>query len=643
MATEWIRRSAIWIRVRFRDRRRSVVALLALSLLLFVWLLTRGPPPALPLTPGLEGDWVPMSVFGARPSWYLQCSAGGVEAAYARHAEWADRWQNPAVQAHVTAVREAYRRNRAEAGIEPLAQLAQACTEPTSPDAPSATGDAAVPDVPFLRPRSSTATPLLPWMPLIQTPTLLDAHSSSWSFEWVSIRDGRVQFHNLSSDMRLAVQSGAVSGYKHILAHEQRYTEFASEVAEFLGPPLSLADCDEVVWESAFFAPIWFPWNHYHVHGDSLLPLWSQIRRAGLLSPLAPKRLYLFSADRIDMSRAVLFTHLYSYLFGVEQVRWFDQELCHHTQQARKRTCFRHVQWGRGPLLSYAHEAFPRPDQCRRLDDSDADTWAVLTGANRTEEVRHAVGREAQREMAGDAIAFQLHMLDLFQLTPRARPHRALNGDLIPLPLAPPAVSACESLRQRPTVVWLDRGRVGPRGVTNADRLAEIAREEFGVEWINCCEWPAAESSDAGPSIPAALRTLQRADILMGVHGAGLTNLLYMPPGGLLVELQDSAHTFNAFFHWLYRAADHAYVSIDMRAEGAGSVVDSDQPMTLSDAFIRQLLTHVLEEWRGSTLSCTPQQAEAARARARLPWIQRYPLSDSHGDRAARKHWSMQG
>jgi capsular polysaccharide biosynthesis protein len=41
--------------------------------------------------------------------------------------------------------------------------------------------------------------------------------------------------------------------------------------------------------------------------------------------------------------------------------------------------------------------------------------------------------------------------------------------------------------------------------------------------WTNC--------------LSCQVRLYARTDILVGLHGAGLTNIVYMPPGSLLVEL----------------------------------------------------------------------------------------------------------
>ena len=51
------------------------------------------------------------------------------------------------------------------------------------------------------------------------------------------------------------------------------------------------------------------------------------------------------------------------------------------------------------------------------------------------------------------------------------------------------------------------------------------------------------------------------AKVVVGPHGAGLSNLAFTPPGTLLVEITDGRH-YNRCFEWLCHIAGHAYSPI---------------------------------------------------------------------------------
>ena len=53
----------------------------------------------------------------------------------------------------------------------------------------------------------------------------------------------------------------------------------------------------------------------------------------------------------------------------------------------------------------------------------------------------------------------------------------------------------------------------------------------------------------------------QNAKVIVGPHGAGLSNLAFTPPGALLVEITDGRH-YNRCFEWLCHVAGHTYVPI---------------------------------------------------------------------------------
>jgi hypothetical protein len=53
----------------------------------------------------------------------------------------------------------------------------------------------------------------------------------------------------------------------------------------------------------------------------------------------------------------------------------------------------------------------------------------------------------------------------------------------------------------------------------------------------------------------------QNAAVVVGPHGAGLSNLTFTPPGALLIEITNGHH-YNRCFEWLCHIAGHTYVPI---------------------------------------------------------------------------------
>ena len=69
------------------------------------------------------------------------------------------------------------------------------------------------------------------------------------------------------------------------------------------------------------------------------------------------------------------------------------------------------------------------------------------------------------------------------------------------------------------------------------------------------------ESMDWADQVAA----FQRATVVVGPHGAGLSNLVFTPPGATVIELTLGLH-YNRCFEWICHVVGHAYSKVDADA-----------------------------------------------------------------------------
>lgn len=69
----------------------------------------------------------------------------------------------------------------------------------------------------------------------------------------------------------------------------------------------------------------------------------------------------------------------------------------------------------------------------------------------------------------------------------------------------------------------------------------------------------------------------QQARVVVGPHGAGLSNLVFTPPGALVVEITNGRH-YNRCYEWLCHTAGHTYVPV------SGDDGTNSSPEQLRDA-----------------------------------------------------------
>ena len=95
--------------------------------------------------------------------------------------------------------------------------------------------------------------------------------------------------------------------------------------------------------------------------------------------------------------------------------------------------------------------------------------------------------------------------------------------------------------------LFVSRGDARKRRLTNEDEiLARLARFDFEV--VTPGRLPLGDS----------IGLFSEAQVVAGPHGAGLTNLVFMPPGGSVIEIfcPDWVHGTHA---WLSHLSGHAH------------------------------------------------------------------------------------
>ncbi|CAH8370347.1 unnamed protein product [Eruca vesicaria subsp. sativa] len=87
------------------------------------------------------------------------------------------------------------------------------------------------------------------------------------------------------------------------------------------------------------------------------------------------------------------------------------------------------------------------------------------------------------------------------------------------------AVTTGESLQRRPRILILSRART--RAFTNADEIANAAGE-IGFE---------AVVAEANTGLAHFAETVNSCDVMLGVHGAGLTNMVFLPEKAVVIQI----------------------------------------------------------------------------------------------------------
>jgi Glycosyltransferase 61 len=112
----------------------------------------------------------------------------------------------------------------------------------------------------------------------------------------------------------------------------------------------------------------------------------------------------------------------------------------------------------------------------------------------------------------------------------------------------------------KPVRLYISRAKAQQRRVLNEEALLPIL-QKHGLTVIN------AEDLD----VEAQVRLFARADVLVGPHGAGLTNMVFAPPPCKVVELCHPQYCCQYIFFKLAAVAQHHYTGVICKAANRAS------------------------------------------------------------------------
>ena len=427
----------------------------------------------------------------------------------------------------------------------------------------------------------------------------------------VAIRRGRIVFYGLSDEQKAEIRDH-FEPFMHFDGIVARLDK-VEDVTEFVDEPLDWSSCNNVQPSYSFFVTPWMSMLYYHVVCEHLINGYANLRSANALSqrlqstfdspalasshprslfhdPLPPFETSPSTLSPFTSSHLAADSHSALYIFK----RWKEMDSSSamdllyslhegsvapfSSLESESLTCFRRIRWGRGVPLHYFSRVFPFP-----LPPS-AEVWSSTEDTSTPAAAKRLAASQLDLytdvelgRWAGIVIDFHNYVMHTLGRDRRVRPqrHSATHE-----PLADSSVEADAS----PVILLVTRGTTGGRFIANRDCLIS-AFAALSLTLTPCCDWQAPLAS--------TIASFQAADVLVGLHGAGFTNLLWMAPGGLVVEIKTHYNPDNNYFHPLSNHMDHHHTVVDGRPHHTG-----DSGYRFTDAWCADLAALTRREWQ---------------------------------------------
>lgn len=422
----------------------------------------------------------------------------------------------------------------------------------------------------------------------------------------VSFIEGRMIFHGLQEEEKDELKKW-MEPYMHFSSTGFHYDKI-EDVVGFEDNPLDWSTCDALQPNYSFFVTPWQSQLFYHAVCEHLINVYANVRSA---NALPSKMVANFSSPLLQSShpRSVftlphsspLLSHSTLYIFDRHTTllpstpvdllsQLFEGDLRSFSElEGKTRTCFRQIRWGRGAPFHYFAKTFPfplpqsHPLYSEPLSVGEAERGRGSLPAEAAKMAESNLSLYSDIELgrwSGTMIDLHNWMMHSNGLTRRVRPARDSHSHQPILLVDPPP---------HPRVVLVRRkGANKNRFIANPSCLhTAMSQLDPPVELSECC--------NSSMSMLDQVSLFQQSDVLLGLHGAALTNLIFMPPGGLVVELSGHHGYEGRFFPTLANHFDHTFVGFDARpfhssVEGGGHL--------LNDSFCIDVVVAMMERWR---------------------------------------------
>jgi capsular polysaccharide biosynthesis protein len=178
--------------------------------------------------------------------------------------------------------------------------------------------------------------------------------------------------------------------------------------------------------------------------------------------------------------------------------------------------------------------------------------------------------------------------LDLIHWTPPDSPGGAMLTPPGLLRAVPEKLLKSSGKKPQDHLIFVSRGRDEPRYLSNEDEIEPVLKQMASEAKMKYVKFDGRRAGIRG-----ALRMFPKAALVVGVHGAGLTNIMFSSPGAALIEISLPEPEFEEFSH-IASAMDIEYASVPTKPGLFESCVNID-PKELSMAI------ESTEVWKASS------------------------------------------